>query len=97
MDKIGGFMMKTKRCIILLAVIMLFTHFVQNDAYATQSASGFGTYIDIHFHFTNQVIRGSTTAFDDDDFVTCADNLIKLMDQYGIHKVVVMPQPRLSG
>jgi predicted TIM-barrel fold metal-dependent hydrolase len=31
------------------------------------------------------------------DYLACADNLVKTMDQYGIRKAVVMPQPRVSG
>ncbi|MEW6358920.1 MAG: amidohydrolase family protein [Planctomycetota bacterium] len=35
--------------------------------------------------------------FSESDFVKCADNMIALMDRYGVQKALVMPQPRLSG
>lgn len=37
------------------------------------------------------------TEFTIQDYIECADNMIKIMDRYGIEKAVVMPQPRLSG
>ncbi|MFH0825384.1 MAG: hypothetical protein V2B18_21745, partial [Pseudomonadota bacterium] len=35
--------------------------------------------------------------FTDADYLVCADNLIQTMNQYGILKAVLMPQPRISG
>lgn len=35
--------------------------------------------------------------FTDADYLACADNMIKTMDQHGIGKVVLMPQPRIAG
>ncbi|MBN1673336.1 MAG: amidohydrolase family protein [Kiritimatiellae bacterium] len=40
---------------------------------------------------------GGFEAFEDSDFITCADNMIALMDEHGVEKAVVMPQPRLAG
>lgn len=35
--------------------------------------------------------------FSDKDFIECADHMIQLMDQYGVEKALVMPQPRIEG
>lgn len=103
------------------------------DASSADSPARSPGYIDVHLHFSNQVMKkhgqrgpqpggqrgldrrhpprsqrssfdmtrfssgGSTDDFTASDYAGCADNMIELMDKYGIEKAVVMPQPRLSG
>ena len=40
---------------------------------------------------------GAPPVFTAADYAECADNMIALMDTFGIEKAVVMPQPRLAG
>lgn len=87
--------MKIQRLFFLMAIvfsIIFIGLFSLNSAHSATTSAGYGTYIDVHLHFSNQAMN-----FRDQDFMTCADNMIALMDQYGIQKAVVMPQPRLFG
>jgi predicted TIM-barrel fold metal-dependent hydrolase len=68
-----------------------------NEVHPDTLPTGQGTFIDVHLHFSNQVTGGPANAFRDSDYVTCADNMIALMDKYGLQKAVVMPQPRIFG
>lgn len=69
-----------------------------------------GNHIDVHMHFSNQIskewmqkqMKGRSSQklpleFTDADYLACADSMIELMDKYELQKVVVMPQPRISG
>lgn len=82
---------------IMVGTLVLMSLFGSNEAHPAETPTGHGTFIDVHLHFSNQVKDRSAGMFQDDDYVACADNMIKMMDRYGLQKAVVMPQPRISG
>lgn len=105
--------MNSRKFVILLAIILGIGNLMFNYKSSAETAPGFGTYIDVHMHFYNQISKewvqqqmksgkiprgkGQSIEFQDEDYIACADNMIKLMDKYGIQKVILMPQPRISG
>ena len=92
---------------LLLCLMVIFFFFLVEDGDSAKFIQEEGAYIDIHMHVSNQTLPGAKrrrpgsqrtpVEFQDEDYLTCAENMIALMDRYGIEKAVVLPQPRISG
>ena len=100
--------------LVVLFSVLLLALFLAGAGDTSDAKTGKGSYIDVHMHVSNQVVKpggesgskrgrrgrrggGFSMEFRDEEYTTCADNMVALMDRYGLERAVIMPQPRISG